>query len=325
MAEDYPRTLLEFQERFATEAACREYLVEQRWPDGFECPQCGHHKAWKVTRERYQCKNCDLQSTVTSGTILHRTRKPLAMWFNLIWQLTSQKYGANALGMQRVLGLGSYHTAWEWLHKLRRGMVRPGRDKLSGLVEVDEMLVGGEKSGKRGRGAEGKELVLIAVEDKAQEGFGRIRLRHVANASAESLTKFVEDCIEIGSHVRTDGWSGYNHLKKRGYNHIVEIQSSTVGSTVSLVLADRIASLFKRWLLGTYQGAIRPNHLEYYLDEYTFRFNRRTSASRGKLFYRLIQQIMLVDRVEHSDIQGGYELPLPYDQYSEPLEPDVKF
>ncbi len=124
--------------------------------------------------------------------------------------------------------------------------------------------------------------------------------------------------------MRTDGWSGYNHLEKRGYNHIVEIQSSTVGSKVSLVLADRIASLFKRWLLGTYQGAIRPNHLEYYLDEYTFRFNRRTSASRGKLFYRLIQQIMMVDCVEHSDIQGGYELPLPCDLYSELLEPDVK-
>ena len=325
MVEDYPKTLLEFQNRFATEAACREYLVNLRWPGGFECPQCGHQKAWPITRKRHQCANCETQSTVTSGTILHGTRKPLTMWFNLIWHIISQKYGANALGMQRALGLGSYHTAWEWLHKLRRAMVRPGRDKLSDLVEMDETLIGGEKPGKRGRGAEGKELVLIAVEDKAEQGFGRIRLRHVADASSESLTKFVEDSIETGSHVRTDGWRGYNHLESRGYHHIVEIQSSTVGTKVSLVLADRIASLLKRWLLGTYQGAIRPNHLEYYLDEYTFRFNRRSSASRGKLFYRLIQQIMMVDCVEHDDIRGGYDLPRSCDFYAEPLEPDIEF
>ena len=127
MVEDYPKTLLEFQKRFATEAACRDYLVSLRWPGGFECPQCGQQKSWQITRERYQCSNCDSQSTITSGTILHRSRKPLTMWFNLIWHVNSQKYGANALGMQRALGLGSYHTAWEWLHKLRRAMVRPGR------------------------------------------------------------------------------------------------------------------------------------------------------------------------------------------------------
>jgi transposase-like protein len=325
MGEDYPKTLLEFQERFATEAACRDYLVALRWPDGFECPQCGHKKVWQISRDRYQCADCDAQSTVTSGTILHQTRKPLTMWFNLIWQVTSQKYGANALGMQRALGLGSYHTAWEWLHKLRRGMVRPSRDKLSGLVEVDETFIGGEKPGKRGRGAEGKELVLIAIEDKAEMGFGRVRLRHVADASGESLTKFVEDCINVGSQVRTDGWRGYNHLQKRGYMHIVELQNSTVGYKVSLALADRISSLLKRWLLGTYQGAIRPNHLEYYLDEYTFRFNRRSSASRGKLFYRLIQQIMMIDPVKHNNIQGGYILPKSCDLYSEPLEAQIDF
>ena len=325
MAEDYPKTLLEFQKRFSTEAACRKYLIELRWPDAIECPKCGHKKAWGGSRGRFICAACDFQFTETSGTILHGTRKPLMLWFNLIWHVTSQKYGANAIGMQRVLGLGSYHTAWEWLHKLRRGMIRPGREKLSGVVEVDETLIGGEKPGKRGRGAEGKELVLIAVEDKAEAGFGRIRLRHVADASAESLTKFVEDCIKIGSHVRTDGWRGYNHLKKRGYDHIVKIQSSNVGDKVSLLLADRIAALLKRWLLGTYQGAMRPNHLEYYLDEYTFRFNRRASASRGKLFYRLIQQIMMVDSVQHADINGGYRLPQPGDLYPDPLDPELEF
>lgn len=221
-----------------------------------------------------------------------------------MWSITSQKYGANALGIQRVIGLGSYHTAWEWLHKLRRAMVRPGREKLSGLVEVDETYVGGQKSGKRGRGAEGKALVMIAVEDKNELGFGRIRLRRVEDASGYSLTKFIEDNVEPGSTVRTDGWKGYNGLREKGYEHVVQREMGEVGDDM-LPLAHRIASLMKRWMMGTYQGAIREQHLDYYLDEYTFRFNRRTSASRGKLFYRLVQQAMVVDPVPANQIVGG--------------------
>jgi transposase-like protein len=221
-----------------------------------------------------------------------------------MWSIASQKYGANALGIQRVLGLGSYHTAWEWLHKLRRAMVRPGREKLSGIVEVDETYVGGQKPGKRGRGAEGKALVMIAVEDKNELGFGRIRLGRVEDASSNSLTKFIVDNVEVGSTVRTDGWKGYNDLIEKGYEHVVQREMGEVGEEM-LPLAHRIASLMKRWMMGTYQGAVREQHIDYYLDEYTFRFNRRTSASRGKLFYRLVQQAMLVDPVPASLIVGG--------------------
>lgn len=302
--EDYPRSLVEFQERFATEQGCQEYLTKLRWPEGFVCPHCGGREAWLTQTALYICQGCRNRTSITSGTIFHRTRKPLRLWFNAMWHITSQKYGANALGLQRVLDLGSYHTAWEWLHRLRRAMVRPGRDRLSGMVEVDETFIGGERPGKRGRGAENKALVVIAVEDKEELGFGRIRLCQVLDASSASLTPFIRDNVEPGSSVRTDGWKGYNHVSQCGYVHVRARDSAIVGDA-ALPLAHRIASLLKRWLLGTYQGAVQPSHLDYYLDEYTFRFNRRTSASRGKLFYRLVQQAMMIDPVHHTEIVGG--------------------
>lgn len=214
-----------------------------------------------------------------------------------MWHITGQKYGANALGLQRVLDLGSYHTAWEWLHKLRRAMVRPGRDLLSGTVEVDETYVGGKKPGKRGRGAAGKALVGIAVEDKGEEGIGRIRLAHLEDASSDSLTSFIQGVVQPGSTIRTDDWTGYGRLSEAGFRHVVLCSKD-------LKLAHLIAALMKRWLLGTYQGAVRPSHLAYYLDEFTFRFNRRTSASRGKLFYRLVQQAMMVDPAPAATLKG---------------------
>lgn len=303
--EDYPKTITEFKERFATEEACQQYLIKLRWPDGFCCPHCAHTKAWETNRGLYRCCHCDIQTSVTGGTIFHDTRKPLRLWFEAMWHITSQKYGANALGLQRIVGFGSYRTAWQWLHKLRRAMVRSGRERLSDIVEVDETYVGGEKkTGKRGRGAAYKTLVVIAVEDKGEEGFGRIRLGCVVDSSSPSLTKFIEANIEPGSTVRTDGWKGYNSLSSKGYKHTIVKQSGSIGEDM-LPLAHRVASLLKRWLLGTYQGAVRPSHLEYYLDEYTFRFNRRKSASRGKLFYRLVQQAVLVEPVRGKDIKGG--------------------
>ena len=312
--ENYPRSLLEFQEQFATDETCYQYLASLRWPDGFVCPKCGHTKAWQTSRQLYVCGRCRVQTSATAGTIFHRTRKPLRLWFHAIWQITSQKYGANAIGMQRVLGLGSYQTAWEWLHRLRRAMVRPGRGNLSGTIEVDETYIGGERPGKRGRGADNKALVMVAVEDKGRpgQGFGRIRLRRVNDASSASLTPFVQSNVVPGSTVRTDGWSGYSHLADHGYDHIKVRASGKVGHK-ELPLVHRIASLVKRWLLSTYQGAVQPTHLDYYLDEYTFRFNRRTSASRGKLFYRLVQQAAMVDPVH------GDDLTADQDQLCEPL------
>lgn len=297
MEEDYPRNLLEFEERFSSEARCIEYLRALRWPEGFICPHCGEASAWGTNRSLLHCVGCGAQTSVTAGTVLHGTRKPLRLWFHAMWHITGQKYGANALGLQRVLDLGSYHTAWQWLQKLRRAMVRPGRDKLRGLVEVDETYVGGKKPGKRGRGAEGKALVGIAVEDKGEEGIGRIRLWHLEDASGASLTPFVKAVVQQHSTIRTDDWTGYSRLAENDFRHVV-IPSN------DLKLAHLVAALLKRWLLGTYQGAVRPSHLLYYLDEFTFRFNRRTSKSRGKLFYRLVQQAMMVEPAPLRTLKG---------------------
>lgn len=294
---------MEFEKRFSSEGACLEYLRQLRWPDGFRCPVCGHGKAWSASRGRQHCAGCGRQTTVTAGTIFQDTRKPLRLWFRAIWHVVSQKHGVSALGLQRVLDLRSYETAWTWMHKLRCAMVRPGRERLSGVVEVDETYYGGEKPGKRGRGAEGKALVVIAVELDGKR-LGRVRLKRVADASAKSLGPSVQAAVEPGSKVLTDGWNGYNGLAKLGYEHKVVDQNAVVGDNL-LPHVNQVASLLKRWLLGTHQGAVQHSHLDYYLDEYTFRFNRRTSRSRGKLFYRLVQQAAMVDPVPGHHFRHG--------------------
>jgi transposase-like protein len=204
-----------------------------------------------------------------------------------MWYVMNQKNGVSALGMQKALGLKTYQTAWEWLHKLRRAMVRPGREKLSGTVEVNEAFIGGERTGKRGRGAEGKSLIFIAAED-AGGRIGRIRMTMLADASGEALTKAVQETIEAGSRIRTDDWNGYNFLARHGYKHTAAAHKNTEAGDAT-PMAHLVASLFKRWWLGTHQGAISHENLRYYLDEFTFRFNRRKSKSRGLLFYRLIE------------------------------------
>lgn len=300
---DYPETILEFRDWFATEEKCRDYLRQLRWPDGFICPHCQGRKAWPTGRDLYRCAGCDRQISVISGTLFENTHKPLRLWFEAMWHVTNQKTGVSALGLQRVLGLGSYRIAWMWLHKLRQAMVRSGRDRLAGIVEVDEIFIGGPRPGKRGRGAAGKELVLIAAQVDGKR-VGRIRLHRIPDASAPSLERAITASIEPGSTVHTDGWLGYGGLKKRGYAHRVIRENADVGANL-LPLANRVAALLKRWLLGTHQGAVRPSHLDYYLDEYTFRFNRRTSRSRGLLFYRLMQQAVALKPVMGSDLIGG--------------------
>lgn len=297
MTEDYPKTLLELEERFQSDEDCLAYLSKLRWPDGFICPRCGCEDSWHTNRGTFMCRECQRQTSVTAGTVFHQSRKPIQLWFRAMWHVTTQKYGANALGLKRVLGLGSYNTAWQWLHKLRRAMVRPGRDNLQGVVEVDETYVGGKKPGKRGRGAEGKELVVIAVEDKGSEGIGRIRLAHLPDASSSSLHSFVEEMIRPGAVIRTDDWSGYEGIEKKDYQR-------NIATSEEMKLAHLVASLLKRWILGTYQGSVKPTHLTYYLDEFTFRFNRRTSNSRGKLFYRLVQHAMSVDPAPLPTLKG---------------------
>ncbi len=291
--EEYPKTMQEFTEQFHSERNCREYLSQIRWPKGFQCPHCQHHKAWSTHRGLFRCARCDSQVSITAGTIFQNTRRPLQTWFQAMWYVTNQKQGVSALGLQRALGLGSYRTAWHWLHKLRHAMVRPDRDRLSGTVEVDETYVGGEKPGKRGRGAAGKTLVVLAAQADGHR-IRRIRLQRVLDASAEKLEAAVEKMIAPRSTVRTDGWKGYLGLAERGYRHQTIREEAAVGENL-LPLANRVASLLKRWLLGTHQGAVKVSHLDYYLDEFTFRFNRRTSRSRGLLFYRLIQQAVLTE------------------------------
>lgn len=302
--EDYPKTLPEFEQRFASEESCRDYLFQLRWPGGFQCPACQQGRAWPTSRDLYHCVKCGFQTSVTAGTIFQDTKKPLYLWFRAMWHVTSQKYGVSALGMQRVLGLGSYRTAWTWLHKLRRAMVRPRRDRLSGTIEVDETYVGGDKPGKRGRGAAGKILVVVAAQVDEERWMGRIRLKRVADASGTILQVAVQETVEPGSTVLTDDWGGYSRLSEHGYIHEIIRKGGEVGKN-PLPRVHRIASLLKRWLLGTHQGAVRASHIDYYLDEYTFRFNRRTSTSRGMLFYRLVQQAAAVQPVPAKMIRRG--------------------
>ncbi len=266
--EDYPRNLAEFEARFATEQACREYLCQLRWPEGFRCPRCGHDKAWAVRTALLECAGCGHQASPTAGTIFQDTRQPLQSWFRAMWWLTSQKNGASALGLQRVLGLGSYKTAWTWLHKLRRAMVRPGRDRLSGRVEVDETYLGGLEEGVRGRQTDAKALIVVAAEEDGA-GIGRVRIRTIPNASGDSLMAFVGESIEPGSVVHTDGWLGYEPLEGDGYRHEVSyLEGQPARASKLLPRVHRVVSLVKRWILGTHQGAVSHEHLDSYLDEF---------------------------------------------------------
>lgn len=257
-----------------------------------------------TARGYLHCQECRTETSITSGTIFEKTRYPLKTWFFAIWLITSQKSGTSALGVKRALGLGSYQTAWSWLHKLRRAMVRPGRNVLQGSIEIDETYVGGKKKeGKRGRGAEGKEIVAIALEIHDPKGYGRVRMKRIPDVSADSLIPFICEVAKPGSEIRTDGWKGYSDLSKHGYTHKQTVLSDSGDPAhVAMPGVHRIAALLKRVLLSTHQGAVRGKHLDYYLDEYTFRFNRRTSRSRGLLFYRLMEQAVDTKTTTYRDI-----------------------
>jgi len=291
MSEDYPRTLLELEERFNCDEACRAYLFALRWPEGWICPRCGGRRSLRIRRGLWRCCECRHEASVTAGTIFQDSHLPLTTWFRAIWHVTSQKNGVSALGLQRVLGLGSYKTAWAMLHKLRRAMVRPGRDRLRSVVEVDETYWGTKESGVIGRQTEDKALIIVAAEEDGK-GIGRIRLRRISDLTSASLHGFIRQSVEPGSMVRTDGLNAYLGLE--GYIHDRQVQRRQPEGERLLPRVHRVVSLLKRWLLGTHQGAIGHDHLDYYLDEFTFRFNRRKSRSRGKLFYRLTQQAVQV-------------------------------
>lgn len=305
MKEDYPHNIIDFSDRFTDDESCRIYLETIRWPHGFICPVCKTKDAWKTSRNTFYCSNCKRQTSVTAGTIFAATRIPLRVWFYAMWFLTGEKNGISAKGLQRELGISRYETVWTIIHKLRRSMVRPGRDLLSGNIEIDETYIGGPEGNLKGRKVESNSIVAIAVEVQG-DSMGRIRLKRIPDVSSASLHGFVSETIERKSSILTDAWNGYNGLTKLDYNHnIVNIKRSGMLAHELLPHVSRVAALLKRWLLGTHQGAIEKKHLDFYLDEFVFRFNRRTSKHRGKLFYRLIQQTLQFDPITWEEVSAG--------------------
>ena len=302
---EYPHNTKEFDSWFSDETACLHYMIKLHWPDGFECPYChSKKKSWLLNCGRIKCGICRRESSVTSGTIFYRSHLPFLTWFKIMWHICLQKNGYSALSLQRLLGF-SYPTAWLCLHKLRKIMVRTGRELLDGDVEVDESYVGGVHEGKRGRGADGKEIVFLAVEKKKSDKnsyiIGRIRLLCIPDVTRKTLWNAISATIAPGSTIITDGWKAYNGIDKIGFKHSVvknKIETpfneqNDITNDSLLPKCHRVVSLLKRWILGTLQGSIGKEHMQDYLDEYTFRFNRRNSKSRGMLFWRLAQ--MAVD------------------------------
>jgi len=303
----YPRSTGEFQAWFRTDADCLDYLEWLRWPAGFVCPDCGYAGGWRLGDGRLECARCQARTSTTAGTVFDRTRTPLTVWFTACWLFATQKDGISALRLQRALEIGSYQTAWAMLHRLRSVLVRPGRDRLAGTVEVDETYIGGEEPGLRGGRARGKKVLTgIAVEVRAPRGLGRCRMAPLADASAASLHAFVADHVEPGATVVTDGWQGYRGLDRLGYVHdrrsqrAARARGDDPGELLPAV--HRVASLAKRWLLGTHQGSVDEAHLLSYLNEFVFRFNRRRSRSRGLVFYRVLELAVGHEPVRYQDL-----------------------
>jgi transposase-like protein len=292
---DYPTTYQDLLAWFPDDVACLDYLAGLRWPEGFVCPGCGGGEYWRTSTALWMCQGCARRTSVTAGTIFHRTRTPLSTWFAAVWFVTSQKNGISAQGLQRVLGFKSYETAWAWMHKLRRAMVRPERDRLAGIVEVDETFVGGVSVGRLGASSD-KVPVMVAVEKPGPgRKLGRIRLEITDRPGSLSLVDFAQRMVTPGSTIRTDGARMMRRLGNLGYTHEYTDGYRAVDKSEVLPGVHLTASLLKRWLTGTLHFAVAEHQLPYYLDEFTFRFNRRTAHSRGLLFYRLLQQAVETD------------------------------
>ena len=307
--KDYPRNWNEFLDWFSSEEACLSHLEGLRWPQGFVCLNSGvMAPASRASRGRLLCKDCGHQSTVTAGTVFDKTRTPLRAWLAGARYLTNQKLGVSALGLQRVLGLGSYQAAWTMLHRLRKAMVRRDRGRLHGQVEVDEtdLAITDREApiypAKRKINTS-KVLVAVAVEMLQPKGFGRIRLQRIDNDSDACVVPFVQASIVPAAQVRTDGSAAYRSLSSLGHEHErIVMLGSEVDAHVSMPGVHRVASLVKRWMLGTHHGSVQPGHLDAYLDEFVFRFNHRTSVSRGMLFHRLLQQAVITDPVNYESV-----------------------
>lgn len=272
---EYPKTALDFQRRFSTDEACAEYLIRCRWPDGYSCPRCGNAEYYlHRPRGLIECKACRYQCSLTAGTVLHGTRQPLSTWFYAAQRVATQKPGMSAKEFQRQAGIDYYETAFNMLHRLRAGMVRPDRDKIHGLVEVDETYIGGPHEGKGGRGAAGKAIVIGAVEvltpeqRAAQQRVPRLRLRVIPNVKAVTLLRFISDWVVMGSTILTDDFPSYGPLSRSGYRHRV------MDNEAGLIHIHTVFGNLKAWLEGTHHG-VSAKHLQAYCNEFVFRFNRR--------------------------------------------------
>jgi transposase-like protein len=311
LLQDLPPDLPTFLGRFGTDQQCRAYLVRARWPEGFHCSGCGHDQAYSHKRRLIEeCTACGKQHAILAGTIFEQTKTGLARWFLAIYLVTSSKGGISAMELQRQMGFGSYGTAWAWLHKIRRAMVVPGRKPLSERVEADETLLGGPRPGQPGRGAAGKTLVAGAVESRRGQThgrrLGRLRLQAVRDAAAQSLVGFLGHNVLRPAAVATDGWSGYRGLEAAGYGHEpIPLARSWGDAALRLPAIHLVFGLAKRWLLGTHHGAVSAKHLQAYLDEYVFRFNRRTANSIAHRFARLIEQAVLTQPATYRAITHG--------------------
>ena len=308
--DELPQDLPSFLARFGTDAQCRAYLFARRWPQGFCCQGCGHGTAYHHRRRLIdECAACGKQHSLLAGTIFEQTKTGLARWFLAIFLVTSSKGGISAMELQRQMGFSSYQTAWSWLHKIRKAMVAPGRAPLAARVEADETLVGGARPGKPGRGAAGKTVVAGAVEAGRGKGrgrrLGRLRLQAVSDASAKSLAGFLARNVAPPAAVTTDGWQGYAGLDQAGYAHEpINLSHSWGDAALRLPGIHLVFGLAKRWLLGTHHGAVSPKHLQAYLDEYVFRFNRRTAKSISHRFARLLEQAALTPPTTYRTIIG---------------------
>lgn len=315
--KDYPNNLMQFMEHFQTEKDCLQYLASIRWRDGFECSKCGHNRYWFDKRNRFICANCRSHASVRAGTVMQDTKLKAKTWLTAMWLFAAQKDGISAKSLQDNLGINSYQSAWLLLHKLRVAMIRSDREPLSGIIEVDEEYIGGRKEGgKRGRGSDNKKIVAIAVQlekiesDKTIDSLrdyrlAKIRAKHIDSASKEELHTFITENVAPGSTLYRDDWSGYRGIDEFGYKSVIFKTSKTDDENEKLPHVHLAISLLDRWILGTYQGRIDEYHLQAYLEEFTFRFNRKMSKHRGLLFYRLAQGAMST-------------IPHPYERLIEP-------
>lgn len=310
--KDFPASYAEFLAWFGQDWQCADYLDWLRWPDGFVCPKCATARGWRGPDGRWRCAGCAGRFSATAGTIFHRTRTPLTVWFDTAWRLCSSRTGVSAVEIQEQMQLGSYQTAWTMLHRYRSVMVRPGRERLTGDVEVDEAFLGGPQPGVRGRGALGKTLIAGAVEREG-DGFVRARLAVIDSADTGALRRFLTDHVAPGATVHTDGWSSYPPATRGLYHHEpISVSASGLQAHEVLPAVHAVFGMAKRWLMGTHHGAVRPAHVQAYLDEWVFRFNRRNSRSRGLLFYRLLSQAVAGEPVRYADLRkAGMTRPAP--------------